>query len=91
LRLQYKRPSAFPQVQGVDFRFQEKMRGVVEYMQYREMPSELKRKVREPPPLAQTQPGADGVGSVPAVPNAPSWSRPVSRAARPAVFLRGRK
>jgi hypothetical protein len=29
----------------VDFRFQEKMRGVVEYMQYREMPSEIKRKV----------------------------------------------
>jgi hypothetical protein len=32
-------------VEGVDFRFQEKMRGVVEYMQYRELPSEIKRKV----------------------------------------------
>ncbi len=29
----------------MDFRFQEKMRGVVEYMQYREMPSDIKRKV----------------------------------------------
>ncbi len=33
------------QVQGVDYRFQEKMRGVVEYMQYREMPADIKRKV----------------------------------------------
>jgi hypothetical protein len=34
------------QVEGADFRFQERMRGVVEYMQYREMPADLKRKVR---------------------------------------------
>ncbi len=34
------------QVEGADFRFQERMRGVVEYMQYREMPAETKRKVR---------------------------------------------
>jgi hypothetical protein len=34
------------QVEGADFRFQERMRGVVEYMQYREMPAEIKRKVR---------------------------------------------
>ncbi len=33
------------QVEGADFRFQERMRGVVEYMQYREMPAEIKRKV----------------------------------------------
>ena len=33
------------QVEGVDFHFREKMRGVVEYMQYREMPAEIKRKV----------------------------------------------
>jgi hypothetical protein len=33
------------QVGGVDFRFQEKMRGVGEYMQYREMPAGIKRKV----------------------------------------------
>jgi hypothetical protein len=33
-------------VEGADFRFQERMRGVVEYMQYREMPAEIKRKVR---------------------------------------------
>jgi hypothetical protein len=33
------------QVEGVDFRFQAKMRWVGEYMQYREMPAELKRKV----------------------------------------------
>jgi hypothetical protein len=35
------------QVEGADFRFQERMRGVVEYMQYREMPADLKRKVRQ--------------------------------------------
>ncbi len=34
------------QVEGADFRFQERMRGVIEYMQYREMPAEVKRKVR---------------------------------------------
>ncbi len=33
------------QVEGADFRFQERMRGVIEYMQYREMPAEIKRKV----------------------------------------------
>ena len=87
MRLQYKRPSAFPQVQGVDFRFQEKMRGVVEYMQYREMPSDIKRKVREPPPLAQTQPGADGVSSVPAVPNAPSGGAALSPALCDQLFF----
>jgi hypothetical protein len=32
------------QVEGADFRFQERMRGVVEYMQFREMPAETKRK-----------------------------------------------
>ena len=32
-------------MEGVDFHFQQKMRGVVEYMQYREMPSGIKRKV----------------------------------------------
>jgi hypothetical protein len=32
------------QVEGADFRFQERMRGVVEYMQFREMPAEIKRK-----------------------------------------------
>ncbi len=63
-------------MQGVDFRFQEKMRGVVEYMQYREMPSDIKRKVSEPPSLAQTQPDADGVGSVP--PPRPAPPRPAS-------------
>ncbi len=36
-------------MEGVDFRFQEKMRGVVEYMQYREMPADIKRKVSLPP------------------------------------------
>ncbi len=40
-------PRAAPaQVVGADFRFQERMRGVIEYMQYREMPAEIKRKVR---------------------------------------------
>ncbi len=39
-----------PQIEGVDFRFQQKMRGVVEYMQYREMPSDIKRKVRRAAP-----------------------------------------
>ena len=76
-----------PQVEGVDFRFQEKMRGVVEYMQYREMPSDIKRKVSEPPPLAQTQPDADGVGSVPAVPNAPSGGAALSPALRDQLFF----
>jgi hypothetical protein len=33
------------QVEGADFRFQERMRGVVEYMQFREMPADIKRKV----------------------------------------------
>ncbi len=33
-------------VGGVDFRFRERMRGVVEYMQYREMPADIKRRVR---------------------------------------------
>jgi hypothetical protein len=33
------------QVAGVDARFEEKMRGVVEYMQFRELPDYLKRKV----------------------------------------------
>jgi hypothetical protein len=33
------------QVAGVDVRFEEKMRGVVEYMQYREFSEDLKRKV----------------------------------------------
>jgi hypothetical protein len=33
------------QVAGVDVRFDEKMRGVVEYMQYREFSDDLKRKV----------------------------------------------
>jgi hypothetical protein len=36
------------QVEGADYRFQERMRGVVEYMQYREMPADIKRKVRAP-------------------------------------------
>ncbi len=34
-----------PQVAGVDVRFEEKMRGVVEYMQFRELTADLKRKV----------------------------------------------
>jgi hypothetical protein len=36
--------TASAQVEGADFRFQERMRGVVEYMQFREMPSDIKRK-----------------------------------------------
>ncbi len=32
-------------MEGVDFHFQEKMRVIVEYMQFREMPSDVKRKV----------------------------------------------
>jgi hypothetical protein len=36
--------AAAVQVEGADFRFQERMRGVVEYMQFREMPAEIKRK-----------------------------------------------
>ena len=35
----------FLQVAGVDLRFEEKMRGIVEYMQFRELSAELKRKV----------------------------------------------
>ncbi len=33
------------QVAGVDVRFESKQRAVIEYLQYREVPSEIKRKV----------------------------------------------
>ena len=34
------------QVAGVDDRFESKQRAVIEYLQFREVPSEIKRKVR---------------------------------------------
>jgi hypothetical protein len=36
----------FEQVTSIDDRFQEKLRSVVEYLQFRDVPAELKRKVK---------------------------------------------